>query len=102
MIERRLYDGKPDLCPFGCNRQRCRERQRIDVSAIAVKMMLGKPDRVHAEFVAKARLGQRVVDDRAIACRVAALRKKEIAKFHRRIPFALAAWFMARRAKSMP
>src|ERR1700683_2062018 len=65
-------------------------------------MMLGKPDRIHAEFVAKACLRLRFVDDCAIASGAAALRKEKVAEFHRRIPFALVAWSPRSRAKSVP
>jgi hypothetical protein len=44
--------------------------------------MLGEPDHIHAQLVRQPRLAQGFVDHHAVARRVAAVRKQEIAKFH--------------------
>ena len=45
-------------------------------------MMLGQPDGIDPELVRQHRLAQRLVDDRAVARRIAAIGKQEIADFH--------------------
>src|SRR5260370_7585054 len=53
-----------------------------DIGAYAVEMMPGKPDAVDPQLVRQPRLGQRLVDNRAVARRIAAIGKQEIAEPH--------------------
>src|SRR5260221_12453434 len=58
------------------------EDDRIGIGRDAVEMMLGEPDNVGSELVGQQRLAHRLVDDLAVARRIAAVGKQEIAEFH--------------------
>ena len=82
MMQRRLHDREPDLAASRRSGQRTGKADRVDIGADPVEVVLGEPDHIHAELVRQPSLAQRLVDHRAVARRVAAVRKQEIAEFH--------------------
>ena len=84
MMQRGLHHGKADRRASRCGGERAGKAHRVDISADAVEMVLGEPDHIDAELVRQRRLAQGLVDDDAVALRLTAVRKQEIAKVHLR------------------
>ena len=83
MVQRHLGDRETESDALRAPGQGRRERDRIDIGADAVEVMLRQPHHLHAELIAETRLGQRLLDDLLILLRVHRGRKQEVAEFHR-------------------
>jgi len=66
MMQRGLQDGKADRGMMQRGRKRAGEGDWIGVDRDAVEMMLGEPDDVDPKLVRQPRLGQGLVDNRAV------------------------------------
>ena len=82
VMQRHLCDSETNLDVFRRHRERRREVDRIHIGAIAVEMMLGKPQRFHAELVAEPGFCQGLVDDLAVFFGNLRLRKKKVTELH--------------------
>jgi hypothetical protein len=91
MMQRHLQYRKADLAVPRRGRERAGKADRIGIGSDAVKMMLGEPDHIDAEFVRKPGLAQGLVDHGPIALEIAAVGEQKIAEFHPALPSAIAA-----------
>ena len=82
MMERHLRDREPDVDALGAAGERRGECHRIDVGADAVEVVLGEPQHLHPELVAKLRFTQRFLDDPVILIRLHRGGEEEVAEFH--------------------
>ena len=86
MVQRGLDDGEAEPGMTQRGGQRAGEGDRIGIDRDAIEMVLGQPDHIDAQFVGQRRLAQGLLDDRAVARRIAAIGKQEVAEFHTRRP----------------
>src|SRR5688572_29429277 len=87
-MQRHLRHREADMDLFRARRDRRREAHRIDVRADAVEVVLGEPQHLHAELVAKLCLLERLLDDLLVLRRFHRRGEEEVAEFHR-VPFTL-------------
>ena len=88
VMQRGLQHGEAERGALERDRQRAGKADRIGIGADAIEMMLAEPDNIDAELVGQHRLAQRLVDDNAVALRIAAVGKQKIAELHMPLRFA--------------
>ena len=85
VVERGLQDRKADFDPACRHRQGGGEGRRIDVNAIAVKMMFGEEHRVHPKVFGKLGFSDGLVDDLAVQRGITGFVKQKNANPHKHL-----------------
>ena len=82
VVERGLQDGEADFDPGGGHGEGGGEGGGVDVNAVAVEVVLGEEDGVHAQFFGKLCLGDGLVDGLGVKAGVAGFVEEEDAEAH--------------------
>ena len=97
IIGRGKRHREADLDALGRRQDGGGEGDRVDIGAVAVEMMFGQPEHLHAELVAQLRLGDAVGDHVGVAIGVAAFGEQEIAEAQHPVVSAVAEESLANR-----